>query len=301
MARRDDWQDWYPPPSRPRPVEGGIRARSRRGAIGESWWSQRFLGLLESFGIGGRLDRGRTYARKGQVIALEVDPGVVTASVQGSRARPYAVRIGLRPLSEVDWRRAEDAMVARASFLAALLAGEMPEDVEEAFAACDAGLFPDRLDQLDTRCSCPDWANPCKHLAAVYFLLAEAFDDDPFLILEWRGRPRDELLRNLRALRGSVPTVEVAAAEDPWQDIESAPVPPLDERQDHFWALGETLAGLRLDPSPPRPPDATLRTLAVLDRVVAGRPVVDVVAAAYPAITSGARRRLVGDSAGDGG
>lgn len=292
MPRRRSRTAWFPPPSKPRPVEGGLRTRSRRGAIGETWWSRRFLGLLESFGIGGRLDRGKAYARKGQVVALDVAPGMVTATVQGSRARPYSVRIGLPRLSEADWRHAEAAMTARAAFLARLLAGEMPPDVEEAFDGCTAGLFPTSLDDFATSCSCPDWANPCKHVAAVYYLLGEAFDDDPFLLLRWRGRDRDELLANLRALRGTEPATETAA-EDPWAEVTQVPSAPLDQRLDGFWHAGPAVAALRLAPEPPRPADAVLAALAPLQREAGGRPVADQLAAAYAAITGAAARRLL--------
>ena len=291
--RSREWQDWYPPPSAPRPVEGGLRAKSRRGAIGESWWSHRFLELLDSFGIGGRLDRGKTYARKGQVISLEVAPGKVTAQVQGSRARPYRVGIGVGRLSEADWRRAEDAMASRAAFLAMLLAGEMPDDIEEAFSACSDGLFPTRHDQLETTCSCPDWARPCKHVAAVYYLLAEAFDADPFLILAWRGRPRDELLGNLRALRGSAPVSASTADDDPWAAIEQVEAPALTDRVEDYWDLGQPLAGLRLAPSTPRVPDAAVRGLGPLDRQIDGHAVVELLPAIYATITAGARDRLL--------
>ena len=291
---RQDWAQWYPPPAPPRAVEGGLRAKSRRGDIGESWWSHRFLDLLDSFGIGGRLDRGKAYARKGQVISLEIEPGRVTAQVQGSRARPYRVQISLDRLSEADWRRAEDAMVSRAAFLARLLAGEMPDDIEEAFADCSSGLFPTEHDELDTDCSCPDWARPCKHVAAVYYLLAEAFDDDPFLILAWRGRHRDVLLANLRALRGSEPPASTAVdADDPWTPIEQADHPPLSERIDGFWDTGPALDGLRLTPSAPRPADAIVRGLDPLEREVGGEPVVETLRPAYEALTAGARARLL--------
>lgn len=294
MAPSRSRQAWYPP-SQPRPVDGGIRARSRRGAIGERWWSQRFLALLEALGMGGRLDRGRTYARKGQVISLDVEPGVVSALVQGSRARPYRVRIGLAPLSEADWRRAEDAMAGRASFLAGLLAGEMPDDIEEAFDDCTGALFPTRPKELDNVCSCPDWGDPCKHGAAVYYLLAEAFDDDPFLILRWRGRDREELLANLRALRGT-PTIPTAGPDeaDPWAAIEDVEVAPPGERMANFWEVGPALATLRLDATPPSVPDAALQELAALDREVGGVPVAEALADAYEVITTSARTRLTG-------
>src|SRR5581483_7953282 len=119
----------FPPPSKPLPAEG-IRARSRRGAIGDTWWSQRFIEILESFEeLGGRLARGRNYARRGQVIELNVEAGKITSRVQGSRPKPYTVSIKLRVLPEKDWTRVEAALASRAAFLARLLAGEMPTDI----------------------------------------------------------------------------------------------------------------------------------------------------------------------------
>ncbi len=90
-------------------MHGGIQACSRRGTIGETWWSQRFIGLLESFGVGSRLKRGRNYARTGQVTELDIEPGVVLAKMQCSRYSPYRVRIRGKVLSEAQWRRAETA------------------------------------------------------------------------------------------------------------------------------------------------------------------------------------------------
>lgn len=243
--------------------------------------------------MGGRLDRGRTYARKGQVISMDVEPGVVTALVQGSRARPYRVRIGLTPLSESDWRRAEDAMVTRAAFLARLLAGEMPDDIEEAFGGCTGTLFPTSPRELVNECSCPDWGDPCKHGAAVYYLLAEAFDDDPFLILRWRGRDRDTLLDNLRALRGTGPaSASDAEGDDPWGEIERIERDDVGDTDDRFWNVGGALARLGFDVAPASLPDAVLRRLDPLERDIAGRPLADVLAEAYHPLTSGARTRL---------
>jgi len=189
------------PQSRPRAVEGGLKARSARGAIGSSWWSKRFLTVLESFAMGSRLTRGRSYARKGQVISLDVTPGVVRASVQGSRVRPYEVTIGFAPLRELIWAKAEIALSEQALPSAKLLAGEVPPELEEIFADAGAPLFPGSVRDLAQRCSCPDREVPCKHLAATFYLLAEAFDADPFLILRWRGRDREPLLARLRELR----------------------------------------------------------------------------------------------------
>ena len=180
-------------------------ARSARGAIGERWWSRRFLEVLESFALGSRLTRGKNYARRGQVLSLSVAPGVVTASVQGSRKAPYRVSIALPSFSELVWAKVEVALAEQAIHSARLLAGEMPHDLEGVFAAAGAPLFPQQVKDLSMSCSCPDWEVPCKHLAATFYLLAESFDDDPFAILLWRGRGREALLGRLRELRGGEP------------------------------------------------------------------------------------------------
>jgi len=192
---------WWPATSKPIAVEGGVKARSKRGQIGDSWWSQRFIAVLESFGIGSRLQRGKRYARAGQVLSLEFVPGQVRASVQGSRAKPYRVFIETEILTDLEWASIEDVMASRAVFLARLLSGEMPEEIEEAFVESATTLFPVSVDDLVSACSCPDWENPCKHVAAAFYLMAEAFDDDPFLIFAWRGRDKDQLLADLRARR----------------------------------------------------------------------------------------------------
>ena len=197
------WQDW--PPARPIRVDGGIKARSKRGAIGEQWWSRRFIGVLESYGMSGRLARGRSYARAGQVLDFELSQGKVTARVQGSRVRPYQVRIGVLPLTTAQWRRVMKQLASQALFRAKLLAGEMPHEIEEVFGECGTPLFPRSAADLDMHCSCPDWGVPCKHLAAVCYVLAEEFDRDPFAMLAWRGQGRDELLTALRQIQGAAP------------------------------------------------------------------------------------------------
>src|SRR6187401_1720223 len=149
-GRFDDRGQWYPP-SRPREVEGGLKARTARGSIGSSWWSRRFLDVLESFALGSRLSRGRTYARKGQVIDLQVVTGEVRANVQGSRRRPYQVQVGLAPFPALVWAKAEIALSEEAYASAKLLAGEVPPELEEIFAAAGAPLFPGRVNDLDQR------------------------------------------------------------------------------------------------------------------------------------------------------
>jgi uncharacterized Zn finger protein len=209
--RRDRWGFTRFPESKPRRVEGGIKARTARGEIGSSWWSKRFILALESLAVGGRLARGRSYARAGQVMALQLSAGEVRSTVQGSRPAPYRVALRIEPFTELVWSKVEIALAEQAIYSARLLAGEMPPDIEEVFAAAGSPLFPSRRDDLEMSCSCPDWEVPCKHLAATIYLLGERFDADPFEILAWRGRDRQALLARLRVLRGTEPQAGPAA------------------------------------------------------------------------------------------
>lgn len=286
--------DWWMYEGGPRrAAKGGIPARSRRGEIGESWWAKRFLDALKAVADTSRLGRGKSYARTGQVMELRVDPGQVTARVQGSRATPYAVRLDLEPFSDAQWARAEGELAAQALYLAALLAGEMPRDVEEAFAAAGLSLFPSKPDELRSDCSCPDWANPCKHVAAVYYILAEAFDDDPFLVLAWRGRPRERLLARLRELRGVAPAAADARAMEP---APPSLLPPAAARTGGFWRAGPELASLRFAPRVPEVADAVLRQLGPLPAEAGGERIQEALAEAYRIFTVAAARRALGDA-----
>ncbi|GAA4395172.1 SWIM zinc finger family protein [Tsukamurella soli] len=261
---------WYPPASKPRAVQGGLAARSRRGAISQTWWSERFIAVLEGMGMGSRLQRGKAYARKGQVVSLDIAPGAVDAAVQGSRARPYRVRIGIAAFGKEQWRRVEQHLAENAWYAAKLLAGEMPDDIEELFAAVGLSLFPARANDLTLDCSCPDFAVPCKHLAAVFYLLAEAFDDDPFAILAWRGREREDLLDNVRAARGGVDEAEAADRATPLEDL-----------LDRFY---ERVAPVHLPAASVAVPTALLDQLPGVDVTVRGASLVDVLRPLYLAL-----------------
>jgi uncharacterized Zn finger protein len=189
--------------SRPRAARGGIKSQSERGSFGESWWAKRWISVLESFNIGGRLQRGRSYARSGQVLSIEIQKGRVLAKVQGSRRKPYDISIKVKMLAPRQWQRAVKMLSSQPMYTAGLLAGEMPHEIEQAFKEAGLTLFPSRAGDLRTSCSCPDWSNPCKHIAAVYYLLGEEFDRDPFLIFKLRGMTREELVAALSG--GAVP------------------------------------------------------------------------------------------------
>ena len=180
--------------SRPRTAKGGIRAQSQHGGFGKSWWAKRWTTVLEGFSLGTRMSRGRSYARSGQVLSIDVSEGKIQAQVQGSRSRPYEVKIQVKQLPKAAWAKVAAAAAAQAIFASKLLAGQMPQEMEEIFQAEGVSLFPERYKDLSTECSCPDYENPCKHIAAVYYLLGEEFDRDPFLIFRMRGMTRQAFL-----------------------------------------------------------------------------------------------------------
>jgi uncharacterized Zn finger protein len=228
------WHRDFFPRSRPRAVQGGIKAQSKVGHFGKNWWAKRWLAVLESFRYGPRLARGRSYARGGQVLNIDIAEGEVTARVQGSRATPYDVSIGVKVLSARQWDQLMGVLSGQALFVAKLLAGEMPGDIEGVFRQANLSLFPEKRGDLHTDCSCPDQANPCKHIAAVYYLLGEEFDRDPFLLFRLRGLGREDLLARLGAAGAGG-----AAANGSAELAPAAPREPLPPEPQAFWGAGE--------------------------------------------------------------
>jgi hypothetical protein len=178
-------------------VTGGIRAQSRTGPFGSTWWGQRWIKVLESFGMGERLSRGKTYARQGQVLSIDFEAKGITSKVQGSEKKPYSVTIQLTQYDSKTWEKIIEATSRKVLFAAKLLTGNLPTDMENIFKNQKVGLFPLTDKDLKTSCSCPDWSNPCKHSAAVYCLLAEEFDRDPFVLFTLRGLSKEAFLKSL--------------------------------------------------------------------------------------------------------
>jgi uncharacterized Zn finger protein len=310
MARRrrhSDWGDYSSnyPKSSPIHVEGGMKTRSEWGAIGETWWSKRWVDVLESFGMGTRLIRGRSYARQGQVLSIEIMAGQVKAQVQGSSPQPYKVKIQLKPLSDEDWDEVTDVMAEQALFAAKLLAGEMPRNIEEAFAEVSLTLFPASEADLRTNCSCPDWANPCKHIAAVYYILAERFDQDPFLIFKLRGRAKEEIIAMLREKRNA----EVESTGEQEVGVESADGEERGgerymQRRDYlrtFWQAGEGLDTFSVNPQPPQVDKAVLKRLGRAPFLVNGHNVSDLLGVAYDVVGKAAWRSIEEEAERDSG
>jgi uncharacterized Zn finger protein len=192
------------------------------------WWAEQWVRSFEmlfpSNASRARLAKGRTYARRGQVLELEVGPNGVLARVQGSRPRPYQVRLELNRLRRETWGRILHQLVGKATFLAQLLEGHLPPEIEEVFFSAGARLFPHGDVDVRARCNCPDPVSPCKHVAALNYALADALQRDPFLLFAMRGKSRDQFLQDLREMRG--------------RDRHNAPPPVLTEDLTEFWRMG---------------------------------------------------------------
>ena len=145
------------------------------------------------------MQRGRRYARQGQLVSFDVQPGLLVAQVQGSRRTPYMVTVVAPALSETQWTDIEAAMRSRVAFAAQLIAGEVPPELEAVFDSAGVTLLPQPLERPASRMLVPGRENPCKHIAAVLYVFADRLDDDPWILLSWRGRSRDQLLGHLRA------------------------------------------------------------------------------------------------------
>ena len=232
--------------------------------FGLTWWGQRWIAALEALGAvyENRLPRGRSYARQGAVHDLSVAPGVVTAKVDGNRARPYRVRLALPVFDDGTWEAIASALTGQIRHATALLEGVMPDDVDTTLADCGVSLFP-TAGELDTRCSCPDVANPCKHVAAVHYLLATSFDADPFLLMALRGRERQQLLAALRAARAGTPD----AADEPDIERQRVGIDEIEARD--LFRTPEPLT-LTISPHPDGDPLATMHRLGPLPPAVAG-------------------------------
>ena len=208
------------------------------------WWVERWLELLSSYRFKKRLERGRNYAREGNVLSIEFDAAKANALVQGSEAEPYQVSLSLDAFSDEDWEFAIATMSEKAIFSAQLLAGELPANIEAVFTASGLSLFPFSLGEVRSRCSCPDKANPCKHIAAVYYQLADRFSEDPFVIFQLRGRTRAQILDTLRQIRSQKASSQVKELDKESPAIvDTTPqtaISSLDD--DHsFWQYNELL------------------------------------------------------------
>ncbi len=186
------------------------------------WWVQRWIDLLNSYRFKKRLERARKYAKEGNVLSIEFEGPQVLARVQGTEPEPYQVSLSIDPFTEEDWGYVVETMAQEAIYSAQLLAGEMPENIEQVFTANGLSLFPFTLGDIHSKCSCPDPKNPCKHIGAIYYQLGDRFSEDPFVLFQLRGRTKSQILDDLRRLRS---TAGVEPKSETKAEVESQSTP----------------------------------------------------------------------------
>jgi uncharacterized Zn finger protein len=202
------------------------------------WWSQQWLDLLDSYRFKKRLERARNYARQGNVLSIEFKGAKVLARVQGSEVEPYKVSLSLEPFTDEQWGYVIESMSQKAIFAAKLLAGEMPQNIEEVFTANGLSIFPFTLGDVHSKCSCPDKANPCKHIGAIYYQLGDRFSEDPFVLFQLRGRSKEQIISDLRKLRSAKIEPNTTETVDVQQSITNN---KYSVKIDSFWQYNEPL------------------------------------------------------------
>lgn len=218
-----------------------------------TWWGKRFIEALEDFTDSARLGRGRSYARNGKIKEHQINGGKITAKVRGSvnpyfgvyKEPLYKTTIEIAAIAPGDWSKVISRLGSKASLISKLLMNEVPDNIEETFAELKLHLLPNSHADFETKCSCPDWENPCKHIAGVYYLVASELDQDPFLLFELRGISRTKLQEELarsplgKALSSALNSEEITPVSvdsyytQPKKIVPTAPSSPRD-----FW-LGE--------------------------------------------------------------
>ena len=229
---------------------------ARGQAFSETWWGSRWIQTLRRFGRG--WSRGLTDARGATagIRDLSISPGKVEAVVSGDDGESFELQVRLRTLHDGTWRRVLRRLAGKALYAARLLSGEMPRDIQRVFAQSRSSLFPRRGREIEFSCSCDEVDAPCGHVAAVQFVLAEAFDRDPFLLFELRGRSREQVLAELREIRGKGASNDRSGTDLLGDEDEYAPPNPED-----YSIAGEDLSTLGFHIAAP---DVTLGSIRAI-------------------------------------
>ena len=216
-----------------------------------TWWGQRFIAALERFTNTGRLARGRGYANTNRIQSWQLKDGEMSAKIRGNvnpyygvyKEPTYHTVISLKPIGDEDWDPLIRHLGSRAAFVSRLLLNEMPDNIEKPFERLDLHLLPHSAKDFKTRCSCPDYENPCKHIAGLCYFLSAQLDQDPFLLFELRGLPREQLFEQLQRtpLGKALAQVREAESAETFVPVESyftrpvalAPSEPCDPKA--FW------------------------------------------------------------------
>lgn len=267
----------------PRRVRGGVRLSRKDAELAASWIAQRVVRLIEEGVEGEALREGLEYARAGQAKSWTLGPGRVDALVQGRSERAYQTKLTLKVLPAESWDSAVAAMSEQASYTARLLGGEVPSNIEDAFAPSGLQLFPASLEEFSASCTCGHTTQWCKHAASVAYLLADRLASDPLLVFELRGIGRADLMDRLRAGRSVTPPGVEAPVYIPTAHGDGAV--PLAECVDRFWDAGPELDLVDLPVAPPEVSHALLRRLGPSPFPESRFPLVGLLATCYDVVS----------------
>jgi uncharacterized Zn finger protein len=155
--------------------------------IARTWWGEAWNKNLESYAdYANRIGRGSAYVKNGMVLDLQIAQGEIKALVQGSGKKPYDVRIKIDHLPDATWSSIVEHVSRKIGSVEDLICGKFPEDLSRAFLSRGKGLFP-TPEEIHLSCSCPDWADMCKHVAAALYGVGARLDRDPLLFFTMRG------------------------------------------------------------------------------------------------------------------
>ncbi len=232
-----------------------------------TWWGKKFIEALEQLSDAGRLSRGRAYANNGKVTSFEIKDGIVAATVRGSvnpyygvyKEPLYITTLKFQPISAAKWAAAIALIASKASLISRLLLNEIPDNIEATFALLGLHLLPHSAKDFDAKCSCPDWGNPCKHIAGVYYLVAAELDRDPFLLFELRGLSREALHKELaKSPLGQALSAELQLAQREPQPTTSYYTRPLTTQAEPIESLRDFWQGSKRLPQTIEPLPQTL-------------------------------------------
>ena len=219
-------------------------------SLRRSWWSNKFISALESYTEPGRLKRGRSYSSDYRLKSFEIDGGLVLAKVRGSvnpyfgvtKEPTYVTTLEFQAISRSHWAAAIALISTKAGLISKLMMNEIPDNIEDSFSQLNMNLLPQGVNDCKTSCSCPDYSNPCKHIAGLYYRVAQELDQDPFLLFQLRGLPKEAFQQELsksalgQALCGELN--EKAAAAKPVTSLYTRPeitAAPTDLSLEAFW------------------------------------------------------------------
>jgi uncharacterized Zn finger protein len=249
-----------------------------------SRFSGPFVAMFEALRMAPTFARGRRDARAGHVRSLTISSSLVVAQVRGpDDDAAHRARIAVRAFGAAEWARVEGDLGAQARYVADLLAGRMPDDIDAVFAGAGLSLLPLSIGEVAMDCTCERWPMPCVHLAATCYALARSFDTDPFGVFAWRGRARDELLLHLRRLRSA------ASAEPDATSVRAEPEQAALGEIADFWDGGTPSAAppAPLAPHVPDRPDALLDQLDPPPLALGDRSLVELLRPAYRLLGGG--------------